>query len=67
MLKLVSLDSTGTHCTAHGAGLLHPDALHHLEDVHRRLVLALLNGRPQSNEEGTAPHGVPEWGDQSHQ
>ena len=47
-----------THCSVHGSRFLHPEGLHHLEDVHYSLRLAPLNGGGYGTEHARAAHRV---------
>ena len=47
-----------TYCIAHGSRFLHPEGLHHLEDVHYSLHLAPLNGGGYGTEHARAAHRV---------
>ena len=47
-----------THHSAHGSRFLHPEGLHHLEDVHYSLRLAPLNGGGYGTEHARAAHRV---------
>ena len=46
------------HHSAHGSRFLHPEGLHHLEDVHYSLRLAPLNGGGYGTEHARAAHRV---------
>ena len=47
-----------TYCSAHSSRFLHPEGLHHLEDVHYSLRLAPLNGGGYGTEHARAAHRV---------
>ena len=47
-----------TYCIAHGSRFLHPEGLHHLEDVHYSLHIAPLNGGGYGTEHARAAHRV---------
>ena len=63
--KWISCSSTdyrhilcSSYHSAHSSRFLHPECLHHLEDIHHSLSLASLNGSGYGTEHATAAHCI---------